>query len=297
MALRRAGLLQLAKGVRLELLHVLPEPKARAHPGVPRLLRRKLTDELDGLDGLLVRRGIHDAALVSTVAYGAPYREILQRARATRAELIVLGRHGTSGVRTTLLGSTAERVVRGKAAPVLVVTANAEVPYVRPLVALDPHDAAAPSLLSTALRLVGTGPSGLDVVAAYQVALEGWLRAGDVRASAIAQMRKRAAREAHDALARHAARVADRLKIREHIRAGDARTVILRTIDRRRPDVVVLGSHVRRGLARFLLGSVAVEVLRSAQVDVAIVPPLPRPDMQSDDEAAFTLPPSEAVGS
>lgn len=52
---------------------------------------------------------------------GTPYREIIEAANETKSDLIVLGTHGRTGLTRMLIGSTAERVVRHAACPVLVV--------------------------------------------------------------------------------------------------------------------------------------------------------------------------------
>lgn len=57
----------------------------------------------------------------ASLARGVPYREILKKARGIRADLIVLGTHGRTGVSHLLLGSVAERVVRTFPGPVLTV--------------------------------------------------------------------------------------------------------------------------------------------------------------------------------
>ena len=50
---------------------------------------------------------------------------LIDEARASNADLLVLGTHGRSGVRHLLLGSVAEQVVRGAPVPVLLVRAKA----------------------------------------------------------------------------------------------------------------------------------------------------------------------------
>lgn len=55
------------------------------------------------------------------VKIGAPDVEILEAARASDADLVILSTHGRSGLAHALLGSTAERVVRYASCPVLVV--------------------------------------------------------------------------------------------------------------------------------------------------------------------------------
>jgi nucleotide-binding universal stress UspA family protein len=47
--------------------------------------------------------------------------EVVAYARDTQADLLVIGTHGYTGVQHLLLGSTAERVVRRAACPVLTV--------------------------------------------------------------------------------------------------------------------------------------------------------------------------------
>jgi universal stress protein A len=57
---------------------------------------------------------------------GLPHREILRASEKVRADLIVLGTHGRTGVEHILLGSVAEKVVRLAACPVLTVRPKLE---------------------------------------------------------------------------------------------------------------------------------------------------------------------------
>jgi len=52
---------------------------------------------------------------------GPAHREILEKARRSKADLIVMGTHGRTGVEHFLLGSVAEKVVRLSPGPVLTV--------------------------------------------------------------------------------------------------------------------------------------------------------------------------------
>jgi nucleotide-binding universal stress UspA family protein len=57
----------------------------------------------------------------SATLIGRPDSEIVARAAATHADLIVMGTHGRSGLAHALLGSVAERVVQHAPCPVLIV--------------------------------------------------------------------------------------------------------------------------------------------------------------------------------
>lgn len=55
---------------------------------------------------------------------GRPASEILKFAREDKADLIVMGTHGRTGIKHVLIGSVAENVVRHAACPVLIVRAH-----------------------------------------------------------------------------------------------------------------------------------------------------------------------------
>jgi len=57
---------------------------------------------------------------------GVAHREILKAAHRTKADLIVMGTHGRSGVDHLLLGSVAEKVVRMSPCPVLTIRTAAK---------------------------------------------------------------------------------------------------------------------------------------------------------------------------
>ncbi|MGE3511751.1 MAG: universal stress protein [Vicinamibacterales bacterium] len=76
-----------------------------------------------------------------TVEPGQPVAHILRRAREDRADLLVLGTHGTSGFEHLVLGSVTEKVLRKASCPVLTVppraASAAAVPFRHILCAVD----------------------------------------------------------------------------------------------------------------------------------------------------------------
>ena len=62
-----------------------------------------------------------DITLETAIEEGVPHRSILEYTEENDVDLIVMGTQGRSGLDRYLLGSVAERVVRGSKAPVLTV--------------------------------------------------------------------------------------------------------------------------------------------------------------------------------
>ena len=60
------------------------------------------------------------------------------------------------------------------------------------------------------------------------------------------------------------------------VEEGEPRTTIIDSAERAKADLIVVGSHGRRGLPRLLLGSVSEYVARHAPCSVEIIRQLPR---------------------
>ncbi|SHJ38221.1 Nucleotide-binding universal stress protein, UspA family [Hymenobacter daecheongensis DSM 21074] len=107
-----AAALAVASGAELRLLHVQESQPALAAPVLPA-----------GTQLAAYRAGAEQAgARVTTVVRpGQAAAEIVAEARACRANLIVIGAHGQTGLTRFLMGSTAEAVVRTAPCATLLV--------------------------------------------------------------------------------------------------------------------------------------------------------------------------------
>lgn len=120
-ALAAAGDFAKDSGARLYLLRVLDRPA----PTVSASVRQRAAVEraeryLAETREQLAAAGIRD---VSTAVWsGAPAAAIVKAADLTGADMIVMASGGPTGAPRTLVGSVAERVLRGTKRPVLVVT-------------------------------------------------------------------------------------------------------------------------------------------------------------------------------
>lgn len=115
-----------AFGARLVLLHVIDTsanalmggPGGVLTPPPPAAFYDHLREEARGAMAALAQR-VPDATPL--VREGAPRQEILSATTELKADVIVMGTHGRSGLAHLLFGSVAEHVVRHAAVPVLTV--------------------------------------------------------------------------------------------------------------------------------------------------------------------------------
>ena len=113
---------------RLVLAHVLEhfaeeEPRLYAHFNVPEFRRKFELEATQRLAGLVPGPVRTWCEVDTVVGYGRPHRELLRIAADRRADVLVVGVHGRNAFDHALFGSTAERVVRSAAIPVLSVPA------------------------------------------------------------------------------------------------------------------------------------------------------------------------------
>jgi universal stress protein A len=74
--------------------------------------------------------------------------------------------------------------------------------------------------------------------------------------------------------------VDDEVQVTHHLEEGTPASEILRMADLVHADLIVMGTHGRRGLARLLMGSVAEQVVRQATCPVLTVK-MPQPALDS----------------
>ncbi len=118
-------LAQLA-GAQVHVLHVIGEFADRRKSMVPQEAMALLEREVE-IHVIKEMEDFCSAQFGSAISYttevvmGRPFEEILAKAAAWSADLIVVGTHGRTGLERVIVGSTAERLVRKSPIPVLTV--------------------------------------------------------------------------------------------------------------------------------------------------------------------------------
>jgi nucleotide-binding universal stress UspA family protein len=69
----------------------------------------------------LASRGVNEDRIVTTVLDGHPAEELDKYAGDHDIDLIIIGSHGRKGLDRLLIGSVADKVVRGAKVPVLII--------------------------------------------------------------------------------------------------------------------------------------------------------------------------------
>ncbi|MBK5274501.1 MAG: universal stress protein [Desulfuromonadales bacterium] len=110
----------------LTILHVINEPVDLRGFYVPHISFEQLEKEIEeGAEKMMEKfcqTKMGDFTSYKTaIVTGIPYEEIIRKAEETGASLVVLGTHGRTGIDHLIFGSTAERVVRSAASPVLTI--------------------------------------------------------------------------------------------------------------------------------------------------------------------------------
>jgi universal stress protein E len=213
-----------------------------------------------------VRQATDNPRVACHVVSGAPGTAIHELADRENAELILVGTTRRGALASKVLGSTAQRVLRGGRVPVLVVKEPLRAELGRVLLTTDLSEFSA-----------GVQEIGLDVVEslfgtarpALRSLLVLWYGATLPPPLREDLLRKLAEDQITSFLAERRAR---ERPVVPAVRTGDPAREILAEAKEWEPDLIVIGSHARKGAQRFLLGSVAEEVLRTAPTSVLVVP-------------------------
>ncbi|PWB84341.1 MAG: universal stress protein [Methylocystaceae bacterium] len=266
-ALRRAALLARRSAAELTLVHVVDDDQPEE---LIELERREADKFLKEQVASLAELQNLPCRLV--VATGEAFDGVLRTARNPSADLIVMGTHRKQLLRDTFIGTTLERVIRTGPFPVLMVNREAERPYGGVLAAVDMSEPSARAITTAeALGLL----DGVDVtiVHAFIALAKGQLFVANTPRAQIdeyiADERLNASMTLSSFLAAHGlCRPGWSLRLEE----GDAFQAIARVAKELAPDLVVIGTHGRSGVAKMLLGSVAEQTLRSLDVDILAAP-------------------------
>lgn len=255
-------------GARLHLVQAFTVPPVFSPPELGYMARDWALQYADR-----IRMGLEAAAhrlpggqsAVGHAVPGPPAAAVLEIARERDADLVVIGAARPDRLGGWFLGTTAQRVLRGAAVPVLVIRRPLHRPLERVLLTGDLSELSAAvheEGLATAAALFGEpahmrsllvlslplGPSVLSSEALESAALD--------EIETFLSARRRRPRT-----------------VEPVVRTGAPADQIVAEADEWDADLLVVGTHARGWAARLALGSVAEAALRDAPCNVLAVPP------------------------
>lgn len=208
------------------------------------------------------------------LAVGEPFEAIVDVADEVGADLVIMGPHRRQALRDIFIGTTVERTIRQSRLPVIMANAVPAGSYQHVLIATDFSDCSA--LAVRAARKLGLLENAMTTVLhAFDTPMQSALLRASVTMEQlktyIAEECERAEGELQQFLQKvEFEPVHRKVQLIDLVAAETIRTYARS----HRMDLIVLGTQGRTGPAKFLLGSVAEDVLRYSEVDVLVVPPI-----------------------
>ncbi len=265
---------------RVTVLHVFPIdpalPPYSEFPGPIRLQSAERERIAEALARFVGSHRVPSVPIDTVLEEGNVVAEILRRARALPADLIVVGTHGRSGFERMMLGSVTERVLRKASCPVLTVPRR-----------VDGASPRGPAVFKRILCPVDFSPSSMKAVD-YAVSLAEeaggrltllhvleWFSEEEPREHAHFSVPEYRRYMQDDARTRLQKAIPEEARLwcepEEVLDAGNPSHQILRTAADRSADLIVMGVAGRNPLNLALFGSTAQRVVREAACPVLTI--------------------------
>ena len=260
----------LSRADEVTLVHVLDFPK-------PRMMSEAARDLYAGLELAMTEDGerlierirkllpLDCGPVTNRLVAGSPPNLIMATAESVRADLIVMGARGLGPVKERLFGSISHRVLTGTPCAKLIVAAPIQSMnrVLLPLQGQADAEAAIDFLKIKPFR----GPVEIMLLTVHPATRQSW----PVSNTAAEQPETRALQSAQHFIDD----VIDRIQAvgyqaRGTAALGSPAEAIFEQAEKVRPDLILMGSHRRSGLTRFVLGSVSHAVLHQARHPVLV---------------------------
>lgn len=256
-----------SKLIAVSVIEINPEYETIA-PQLIEKAEKEAREHLESVKARALKEGV-DCEIIAHQGE-EPYRYIVEEAERNKADMIVIGRRGRTGLKRLMMGSEAARTIGHAPCNVLVVPRAAKLEFKDMLVATDGSkhsDAAVMEAAGIAKRcssnlfVVAVVPSGsvspLDIV---NLEMQKGLISEEELRTAEGNIKK-----AKDIA------LNEGVTVKWLILAGKPYEAITHAAKEKNADLIVVGSHGRTALARLLMGSVTERVIGTAECAVLVV--------------------------
>ena len=227
----------------------------------PQLVEREIGKAKDNLEAIKDRASKDGVDCETVVHQGeGSYNYIVEEAAKKGAEMIIMGRRGRTGLKRLVMGSVTAKVIGHAPCDVLVVPKDAKVELKKILLATDGSRYSE----SASVKAIGIAKrSGAQLTVVSVVPSEAIspldIVHSEMHRDLIAEKEQKAARCYIDGVKEMAER--EGVEVVSSILEGRPYEAITNAAVEKRIDLIVIGSHGRTGLEKFLMGSVAERVI------------------------------------
>jgi len=209
---------------------------------------KEMQKKLEAVKDMVKEEGIDCEIIVHRAE--DPYLEIVDEAVKNKADMIIIGTHGRTGVKRFVMGSVAGNVIGHAPCKVLVIPPGAKIGYSTILVATD-GSAHSDAAVSEAVTIAKRCDSSLIIVSVAS--------SNDEIATAEENVKR--ALEAADK---------EGVKKEAMVMRGKADQAIVEAAEQKEAGLIVMGSHGKTGLMSLVMGSVTEHVLSHGNTAVLV---------------------------
>ena len=236
------------------------------------LVRRRTCEYLESIQHDFAAAGI---TAEREVRVGAPAPSILDFVEQAEIDLIAMTTHGRTGVLRWVYGSVADKVLHGARVPLLLVRASEQPatpqPPTRILVPLD-GSALAECALAPARQVAAESDAEVMLLRVWETPLYG----PEDSPVVMEALEQAVSANAQEYITHATCQLqAQGLPVRGEAKNGAVAESILEQAQAAAADLIVMSTHGRSGIGRWVMGSVADGVLRGASVPVLLIRAVP----------------------
>jgi nucleotide-binding universal stress UspA family protein len=253
-AIREAINLAKTCGSKLYVISVAEEPDIREFAeSYPLVATEKLElavrQHLESLKEMAEKEGVVCEIIESRGP--RPYKYIIDEAAKNNVEMIIMGRHGRTGITRIMMGSVTANVIGDAPCKVMVVPRFARINFEKILIPTDGSifsELATREAISIAKR-VGSSLIGLSVYKRDENS-----KLAETSVGMVKEVAKK-----------------ENIKVETLTLKGEPYKVIVDTVEKKKAGLIVVGSHGRSGIERLLMGSVTERVIGHAGCPILVV--------------------------
>ncbi len=277
-ALKRALQLARTNEAELTIINVIEE-FPRSMNKLEKTFRQLQKEELESLLEELSSEGIN---IKIRELIGTPFLQIIKRVMYGSHDLLIKPAEGRGGLSSMLFGSTDLHLLRKCPCPVWIIKPSKRKKYARILAAVDPNPGEKANaelnqlILDLASSLARRENSQLHIVHAWSMLHESTLRSGRAHLpSADIDRMVRDTRKSHKKWLDQLLSGYDMqgLTPKVHLVKGDPGQVIPTLAQKKKVELIVMGTVARTGIAGFFIGNTAEKTLAEVDCSVLAVKP------------------------